>query len=54
MQFFVKREKEKYRDAPLWIARAVINGQPQQFAAKKLSTLVRMLEKAKQEAAEAV
>jgi len=53
MQFFVTRKKEKYRDAPLWIARTVINGQPQQFAAKKLSTLVRMLETAKKEAAEA-
>ena len=53
MQFFVKREKEKYRDGPLWIARTVINNQPQQFAAKKLSTLVRMLETAKKEAAEA-
>ncbi|QQD21199.1 hypothetical protein GJQ54_05160 [Oceanospirillaceae bacterium ASx5O] len=53
MQFFVKREKEKYRDAPLWIARTVINGQPQQFAAKKLRTLVRMLEKANKKAAEA-
>lgn len=53
MQFFVKRQKEKYRDAPLWIARTVINGQPQQFAAKKLGTLVKQLEKAKQEAAEA-
>ena len=53
MQFFVKRQKEKYREAPLWIARTVINGQPQEFAAKKLSTLVRMLETAKKEAAEA-
>ena len=53
MQFFVKREKEKYRDAPLWIASTVINGQPQQFVAKKLSTLVRMLEKANQNAADA-
>jgi len=53
MQFFVKRQKEKYRDTPLWIARTVINGQPQQFAAKKLSTLVRMLETANKEAAEA-
>lgn len=53
MQFFVTRKKEKYRDGPLWIARTVINGQPQQFAAKKLSTLVRMLEKANKQAAEA-
>ena len=53
MQFFVKRHKEKYRDAPLWIGRTVINGQPQEFAAKKLSTLVKQLEKANKQAAEA-
>ena len=46
MQFSVKRLKEKYRDAPLWMATTVINGQPEKLVAKTPAALAVQMQRA--------